>query len=221
MQMKYYARTVVLAIEFLVLFVVTTNIIVYFSARPFLYENSASAPTAEAVLIPGAALVLGKTPAPILADRIDLAISLYKEGKARKFLVSGDNSTVEHNEVDRVRNYLLEKGIPDEDIFLDHAGFDTYSSMYRAREIFEAKSILVATQAFHLPRAVFIARQLGMEAYGVNADRGHILFTNYIREVFANEKAIFDLAFNRQPKFLGDQIPISGDGTLYRERLDK
>src|SRR6185295_18531017 len=97
-------------------------------------------------------------------------IELYKAGTVSKILVSGDNSTVSHNEVNPVRDYLLASGIPDRDIFLDHAGFDTYSTMYRARDIFGVASILIATQSFHLPRAVFIARALGVDAYGVDAD---------------------------------------------------
>jgi SanA protein len=166
-------------------------------------------------LIPGAAILANGVPSPIFIDRVDTAIELYKAGKVSKILVSGDNSTVSHNEVNPVRLYLLGKGIPDQDIFLDHAGFNTYSSMYRAREIFGVSSMLVATQSFHLPRAVFIARQLGIQAYGVNADTDHILFHNYFREIFADEKAAFDLLFHTKPKYLGDTIPIMGDGRNY------
>jgi SanA protein len=114
--------------------------------------------------------------------------------------------------VNPVRLYLISKGVPDQDIFLDHAGFDTYSTMYRARDIFEVNSILISTQSFHLPRAVFIARALGIEANGVNADVGHMLFRNKVREVLANEKAVFDLLFQIKPKFLGEKISISDDG---------
>jgi vancomycin permeability regulator SanA len=117
-----------------------------------------------------------------------------------------------HNEVNPARVYLISKGILDQDIFLDHAGFDTYSSMYRARDIFGVSSIIISTQSFHLPRAVFIARQLGIEAYGVRADIPNLRPHNYIREIFANEKAILDLVFHRVPKFLGDEVPITGDG---------
>lgn len=173
------------------------------------------APNAEIVLVPGAAIFPNGALSSIFKDRADMAIRVYKAGKVSKILVSGDNSTVSHNEVNPVRNYLLEKGIPDEDIFLDHAGFDTYSSMYRSRDIFGVTSVLIATQSFHLPRSVFIARHLGITAYGVNADVGHILFRNYVREILANEKAMLDLIFHRQPKYLGDQIPITGDGRNY------
>lgn len=195
--------------------VVVTNTYVRLSTKSYIYDNSSDAPEASVAMIPGAAILADGTPTPIFIDRADTAIDLYKMGKVSKVLVSGDNSTVSHNEVNPVRLYLLTRGIPDEDIFLDHAGFDTYSSMYRARAIFGVSSLLVATQSFHLSRAIYIARALGIDAYGVNADVGHMLPRNYVREMFANEKALFDLIFHTRPKYLGDTIPIMGDGRNY------
>jgi len=192
------------------------NIIIYVGSKSYIYENTEDAPEAQVALIPGAAILKSGDISPIFRDRVDKAIELYKEKKVSKILVSGDNSTVSHNEVNPVRDYLLLKGIPDEDIFLDHAGFDTYSTMYRARDIFEVDSVIISTQSFHLRRSVFIARMLGLPAYGISADRGNILLKNYIREIFANEKAVLDLIFKRQPKYLGDVIPITGDGRSYR-----
>ncbi|HXK39016.1 MAG TPA: ElyC/SanA/YdcF family protein, partial [Candidatus Paceibacterota bacterium] len=199
----------------LIIFVVAANAIIYTETKAYIYNDVGDALNAEVALIPGAAVFSNGSLTPIFVNRADMAIKLYEAKKAPKILVSGDNSTVSHNEVNPVRNYLLAKGIPDEDIFLDHAGFDTYSTMYRARDIFGVTSLLVATQSFHLPRAVFIARRLGMEAYGVNADVGHIFFSNYAREIIANEKAVLELTFNRKPKYLGEKIPISGDGRNY------
>lgn len=199
----------------LFLFILATNIYIQVATQGYLYNDVALAPTAEVALIPGAALARNGTPSPIFIDRANIAIALYKAGKVAKILVSGDNSTLSHNEVNPMRLYLLSQEIPDQDIFLDHAGFDTYSTMYRARSIFGISSVLIATQSFHLPRAVFIALNLGMEAYGVNADKGHILLRNYIREVLADEKAVFDLLLNRKPKYLGDTIPITEDGRNY------
>lgn len=198
----------------LVVFIVGTNLIFYFATRAHIF-SVAEAPNAEVALIPGAAVLENGALSLIFLDRVDTAIALYQAQKVAKILVSGDNSTDSHNEVNPVRLYLISKGIPDQDIFLDHAGFDTYSTMYRAREIFGVSSVLIATQSFHLPRSVFIARRLGIEAYGVNADLGDILFRNYVREVLANEKAVLDLLLNRKPKFLGEKIPITGDGRLY------
>lgn len=199
----------------LIVLVLATNAVVHILTKAYIYDSVAGAPVAEAVLIPGAAILKDGSLSPVFVDRANTAFELYEAGKVSKILVSGDNSTVSHNEVNPVRLYLLSKGVPDQDIFLDHAGFDTYSSMYRARTIFGVTSVLIATQSFHLPRAVFIARGLGMQAYGVNADAGRYLLRNYVREIFADEKAVLDLLVHREPKYLGEQIPITGDGRNY------
>jgi SanA protein len=188
------------------------NLIIYIEARPYIYNKISEAPDVETAVIPGAAVLSNGGLSPILRDRVDVAIQLYKLKKVSKIIVSGDNSTISYNEVNPVRIYLLDNGVLDQDIFLDYAGFNTYSTMYRARDIFKVSSILIVSQSFHLPRAVFIARELGINAYGVNADAGHILFKNYIREIFANEKAVLDLIFSIKPKYLGAEIPITGDG---------
>ncbi len=203
---------IVLSIGFLWLgtFILATNLSIYLSTKQYIFDESSAAPVAQTVLIPGAAVSADGELTPIFIDRVDLAIELYEAKKVTKILVSGDNSTLSYNEVSPVRTYLLNSDIPEADIFLDHAGFDTYSSMYRARDIFGVTSVLISTQEFHLPRAVFIARKLGLEAYGVNADVGYIFKRNYIRELLANEKAIIDLFWNRKPKFLGEQILIDG-----------
>jgi len=197
-----------LCVGFLIIFIFTTNIVIYVATKAYIYDEAQDAPERPVALIPGAAIFPDGSLSSIFLDRVDMAIKLYEMKKVSKILVSGDNSTDSHNEVNPVRLYLISKGIPDQDIFLDHAGFDTYSSMYRARDIFGVSSILITTQAFHLPRAVFIARQLGIEAYGVNADVGHILFRNYLREMLANEKALSNLIFHRKPKYLGEKIPM-------------
>jgi SanA protein len=199
----------------LVALIVAAHITIYLATKSYIYNAVTEIPSAQAALIPGAAIFEDGALSSIFLDRVDKAIELYKAGKVSKILVSGDNSTVSYNEVNPVRLYLISQNIPDEDIFLDHAGFDTYSSMYRARDIFGVTSLIVSTQSFHLPRAVFIAHRLGMEAYGVNADVGHMLFRNYIREVLANEKALLDLVLHRKPKYLGETIPITGDGRNY------
>ncbi len=192
-----------------------TNSVIWIGSRPYLYASVESAPNAQTALIPGAAILESGAPSKIFLQRVDVAIELYRAGKVSKILVSGDNSTATYNEVNPVRHYLLQQGIPDEDIFLDHAGFDTYSSMYRARDIFGVTSILITTQAFHLPRAVFLARALGITAHGVRAGAAVSSWNNYLREVFANEKAMFYVVFHLKPKYLGDKIPITGDGRNY------
>jgi SanA protein len=207
--MKRLLFFIVKGFGILIIFIFAINIIIYAKTKPYIYNDVTDVPDAQVALIPGAAILQDGALSSIFIDRADMAIKLYEAKKVSKILVSGDNSTLSHNEVNPVRLYLLSKGISSQDIFLDHAGFDTYSTMYRARDIFGVSSILITTQLFHLPRAVFIARWLGIKAYGVNADAGHILFRNYVREVFANEKAVFNLMFNRKPKYLGEKIPIN------------
>ncbi len=202
----------ILGCGIVIIFVLATNLFINLGTKLYIYKSAGDSSGAEVAIIPGAAILSNGALSSIFKDRVDMAIGLYKAKKVSKILVSGDNSTVIHNEVNPVRNYLLESGVLDQDIFLDHAGFDTYSTMYRARDIFRVSSTLIVTQSFHLPRAIFIAKKLGISAYGVNADNGPSLFRNYIREVFANEKAVLDLVLHRKPKYLGNQIPITGDG---------
>lgn len=206
--MKRIAFCIVLMTEFMAAFIATTNVVLYLQTKSYIYSDLLEVPVATVVLVPGAALAEPNVLSPIFTERVDMAIQLYEMKKVSKILVSGDNSTLAHNEVNPAQRYLLSHGIPEGDIFLDHAGFDTYSSLYRARDVFGVTSVIIATQSFHLPRAVFIARKLGMEAYGIRADTGPVLMYNYVREVFANEKAVFDLVTGRTPKYLGDPIPI-------------
>src|SRR3989344_386579 len=197
-----------------ILGIAAVNLFIDISTKPYIYDI-ADAPSAQTALVLGASVRSDGTLSPVFRARADAAIALYTAGEVSKILVSGDNSTVSHNEVNPTRIYLLQNGIPDEDIFLDHAGFDTYSSMYRARDIFGVDSMLVATQSFHLPRALFIARSLGLAAWGVRADTRGPQISKWIRELFANEKAVIEVVFHQQPKYLGDQIPITGDGREY------
>jgi SanA protein len=213
--MKRLVEALVVVAALALAFIVTLNILIYIETDGYIYSDSSLVPSATVVLVPGAALAAPGTLSLIFTERVDLAIRLYTAKKVSKILVSGDNSTLAHNEVNPARTYLLSKGIPDQDIFLDHAGFDTYSSLYRARDVFGVTSVIIATQSFHLPRAVFIARKLGMQAYGVSADTGPVLLYNYVREIFADEKAIFDLLFGRAPKYLGTPVPITDDGRNY------
>ena len=173
------------------------------------YNDLTLVPHTSVALIPGAAILQDGSLSAVLKDRVDAALRLYQAGKADYILVSGDNGTTTYNEVNPVRIYLVESGVPFEHIYLDHAGFDTYSSMYRAKEIFRVGSTTIVTQSFHLPRAVYLARHIGIIAYGYNADDGHYLLKNYIREWFADAKTLLDLLREREPKYLGDTIPIS------------
>ena len=186
-------------------------IVMRFAVGRYIVPSVGDVPRTEVAMVLGASVYRG-SPSPILAERADSAVALYKEGKVSKILVTGDNGALSHDEVTPVRKYLLDAGIAPQDIFLDHAGFDTYSSMYRARDVFLARSLTIVTQDFHLPRALWIARQLGLEAYGVVAEGGEHSPYDYVREIPASVKAIFNVLLNRQPKYLGPTLPLSGDG---------
>lgn len=195
----------------LVVLVLLVPIVMRQSTASYVYTSSALVPHVQVALVLGAS-VSGGEPSPILEARADTAIELYKAGKVEKILVTGDNGTLNHDEVTPVRKYAIDAGVAPEDIFLDHAGFDTYSSMYRARNVFGAPSMIIVTQNFHMPRALFIARALGLTAYGFPAhDRGTLY--NYLREIPASFKAVRDLLTHRVPAYLGPTIPLTGDGS--------
>ena len=178
----------------------------------YMYISFESVPQAQVVIIPGASVVK-RRPSPILAERADVAIKLYNKGKVSKILVTGDDDELLHyDEVTPVRKYLIDAGIPAEDIFLDHAGVDTYSSMYRTVHVFNAKSAIVVTQDFHLPRALYIARHMGLDTYGVVANGQGEFVGGYLREIPASVKALWDLTFSRVPATVGDPVDLSGDG---------
>lgn len=212
MSIRALVRTLVIA----VLFVLVIIMLIPVSMRAFVHSSIFSAPDdvpqTSAALVLGASVVRGK-PSPVLEERAHTAVALYMMGKVSKILVTGDNGALTHDEVTPVRKYLTDAGVAPEDIFLDHAGFDTYSSMYRARDVFLAESITVVTQDFHMPRAIFVAYELGLPVYGVVPERGQGDLYDYMREIPASVKALFDLATRRAPKYLGDTIPLSGDGT--------
>jgi len=190
------------------------SIIISVKSNPFIFDNISEIPSSQVGVIPGAAILRSGKISPVYRDRVDGAIALYNAGKIEKILVSGDNSSANYNEVNPAQTYLLENNIPLEDIFLDHAGFDTYSSMYRARDIFLTDSIVIVSQSFHLPRSIFIAQSLNINAVGLNADNGNYKWQNYIREILANNKALLNLIFQRKPKYLGEEIPITGDRSI-------
>ncbi|MDQ3244967.1 MAG: YdcF family protein [bacterium] len=211
---KKHKFVLFLLLSFLIIVLGITSVVIFIKIKShsFIYTTAEKIPHMLVAIIPGAYVTKNGTLSPVLEDRVNSAIKLYNTQKVDKILVTGDNSTLIYNEVNPVRNYLLNKGVLDQDIFLDHAGFDTYSSMYRAKNIFLIDSAIIVTQSFHLPRAVFTARVLGINALGYDADHGTYLFKNNIREYFANVKAVLNLISKRKPKYLGDEIPINGDG---------
>ena len=175
-----------------------------------------NAPVCDAVMVLGA-MVHGETPSPVLEDRLLFAYELYKTGKAKKILVSGDHGREEYDEVNAMKQFLLDKEVPAEDIFMDHAGFNTYDSMYRAKEVFQVRTLIISTQKFHINRALYLAEKMGIEAYGYPSPDKDLYNMEVLntREGLAKVKAFLDAdILKRKPKFGGEAIPISGSGLL-------
>ncbi|MBS2019739.1 MAG: YdcF family protein [Deltaproteobacteria bacterium] len=173
---------------------------------------------------PACALVLGAgvrddgSPSDVLRDRLDESLALYESGRVTKILVSGDHHTRAYDEPNAMRRYLEARGVPAADIFMDHAGVDTYSSVWRARHVFGAERVVVVTQRFHLARAVWVARELGMQADGSAADR-HVyrgIAWLHAREIVSRTKAVVDVATGRQPRHRGPRIDLALDGRVTR-----
>jgi vancomycin permeability regulator SanA len=130
--------------------------------------------------------------------------------------MSGDHGQADYDEVNIMKNYAISHGVPSEDIFMDHAGFSTYESIYRAREVFGVKKFIIVTQEYHLHRALYIAESLGVEAYGLSADlrdySGQLKYS--IREVLARNKDFFTSLIKPKPKYLGERIDLGGNGDV-------
>ncbi len=179
-------------------------------------EEAKNLSDVDCILVLGCGVREDGTPSHMLEDRLKRGISLYQNGVSPKLLMSGDHGQEHYDEVNTMKNYALDAGIPTADIFMDHAGFSTYESMYRAKEIFQAEKIVIVTQQYHLYRAVYIAEQLGLEAYGVNCDYRTYSgqFMRDVREVLARVKDFGMCIFTPEPTYLGEVIPVQGDGSL-------
>jgi vancomycin permeability regulator SanA len=152
----------------------------------------------------------------MLRDRLNLAYDVYTLGASDKLLMSGDHGKTDYNEVRAMKEYVMNQGVTDESaIFMDHAGFSTYESIYRANEIFGAKKILIISNTYHLYRSLYIAEQLGIEAYGVGVpDKYSGKEYREFREILARDKDFIKCIFKPEPTFLGEKIDIHGDGTV-------
>lgn len=216
----------VLLLAILLVVVVTNAIVVATTTRyivpaeeVFDYTKNDSDFNADAILVLGAAVRPDGSPSNMLRDRLDDGIALYKRGAAPKIIMSGDNGTASYNEVAVMKQYAVDHGVPAEDIFCDHAGFSTYESMYRAKHVFGVEKLIVATQTYHLYRALYAAQGLGMEAIGVPCDTieysGQLL--RDIREVPARTKDFFKTLLQVPSTFVGDSISLNQSGDVTEE----
>ena len=212
--LKKIARGVLIAAVLAASLAVFADGWVFFSGSRGIYEDIEQLPQADAVLVLGAAVYRDGRMSAVFTDRAKTALEIYRHGAVPKILVSGDHSKDDYDEVNIAKEFFLQNQVPPEDIFVDYAGFNTYDSAKRAKEIFQVDSLIVATQEFHLPRALYLARQAGIEAHGVKADRRryNLGFYNTLRENGARIKAFWRVVSGAAPRFLGEPIPIAGDG---------
>lgn len=177
-------------------------------------ESAAKLQDVDCILVLGCLVKNSGEPSHMLEDRLRRSVELYQAGAAPKILMSGDHGRKDYNEVQAMKQYAIEQGVPSEDIFMDHAGFSTYDSCYRAKEIFTAKKIILVTQGYHIYRALYIAEELGLEVYGVSSD--YRTYYNQkmrdVREILARVKDFFYVLFQAKPVYLGEPIPIHGNG---------
>ena len=189
-------------------------------SRIFADAKSIDADTsADCILVLGAG-VRGEAPSHMLEDRLLEAISLYEAGVAPKIIMSGDHSRADYDEVNVMKAFAIERGVPSEDIFMDHAGFSTYESLYRAKAIFGVQSAVIVTQKYHLYRALYIADELGVNALGVSADPRKYSgeAKRQIREIAARSKDMLWCAFKPEPTYLGETIDLGSSGDVTNDK---
>jgi SanA protein len=201
----------ILAISTIIVFT-AVNIYMINSTKNDMLENSDALPKADAVVVLGCLVRPGGDVSLSLRDRLDTALEIYAKNTSLKFIVSGDHGRPDYDEVNAMRNYLVDHGIPSENVFMDHAGFSTYETVYRAKAIFGVKRAIFVSQSYHLARTVYIGKSIGIDSYGVSADkRSYVKILQYrTRESLARVKDFANaVVLKPKPTFLGDMIPIS------------
>ena len=221
--MNKMLKYIFLAMIIIIVLVIVINLIIILSTKERIIdeESAKKIDNIDCILILGARVIDDK-PCPMLEDRLLQGIELYNQGVASKIIVSGDHGTKGYDEVNAMKDFAIEKGVPSENIFMDHAGFSTYDSIYRAKEVFKAERIIVVTQEYHLYRSLYIAKSIGLEAYGVASDLRKYMGQemNDIREFLARDKEFFKCIIKPKPKYLGDAIPVNGDGNSTNDKKE-
>ena len=201
-----------------VILVLSVNAYVKGSAKENIIskEEAAEIEGVDCIIVLGCLVKSDGAPSDMLADRMRCGVELYEMGTSPKILMSGDHGRAEYDEVNAMKKYAIDSGVPSDDIFMDHAGFSTYDSIYRAKEIFGADKIVIVTQEYHLYRALYIAEALGVEAYGVSADhrqyRGQTM--RDIREILARNKDFLYALTKPEPTYLGEPISLETSGDV-------
>ena len=176
---------------------------------------------ADCIIVLGAGLRPDGKPTWMLEDRINVGDELYKNHAAPKIIMSGDHGRESYDEVNAMKKYAKSEGVPSKDIFMDHAGFETYDTMYRARDVFGAKKVIIVTQKYHLYRAMYAAKKLGLDAYGVSATKRKYDNKQWIRDIrewLARVKIFGKCITKPKPKYLGKKIDLKGSGDVTNDK---
>lgn len=219
--MKKIFKIVLIIFVLILLIMLGINFYVILSTMNNIYSEKTinNIQDIDCILILGAGIWDDK-PSPMLEDRLNTGINLYNNNISNKIIMSGDHSRIDYDEVNVMKSYAINKGALSEDIFMDHAGFSTYDSIYRLKEIFKAKKVVIVTQKYHLYRALYIAKSLGIEAYGVPSDpriyAGNL--KRNVREILARDKDFIKSIIKTKSTYLGEEIPVSGNGDITNDK---
>lgn len=216
--MKKYLKIILYLAVFGLITIVSVNYYVTSSTKKHIYNSIRRFPKNDVGIIFGAG-IRGDEPSKYLKDRLDAGILLYKAKRINKILLSGDNGREEYDELTVMKNYCFKHGVDTAKIFIDYAGFDTYSTMYRAKHIFKIKRATLISQKYHLNRAIYIGQKLGIKSVGYSANKGEYRGYKYVcfREYGSVFKSFFDVLRNREPHFLGNTIDINGKSNYSKE----
>ena len=214
------AAVVAAALGFCIVLAVNAHVRTVGSTRLLAPEQAAELEEVDCIIVLGCQVKTDGSLSHMLRDRLIRGVELYHAGASPKLLMSGDHGRVNYDEVNAMKAYAVENGVPSEDVFMDHAGFSTYETVYRAKEIFGADKVIIVTQEYHLYRVLYRAEALGIEAYGVSADLNRYggQTMRDIREVLARCKDFAMCIFKPEPTYLGETIPVSGNGDLTNDR---
>lgn len=213
---RLLAAVLAIALAVVLVFAGTNAAAILTTQDDIVDQQAAASFDADAIIVLGASVYPDGTPSGILQDRLDDGIALYFAGAAPKIIMSGDNGTESYNECWAMKQYAISQGVPSEDVFCDHAGFSTYETMYRARHVFGADRVVIATQTYHLYRAVYDAQGVGMEAIGVPSDYGEYVNQSWydFREIFARTKDFFQVLMKTPSTYVGDPISLDQSGDV-------
>ena len=217
--MKKIIKFLITNIIIVLILIISINSYVIITTKNKIITSNTSIEKTDCIIVLGAGLRNDK-PSLMLEDRLKKGIETYNNGISNKIIMSGDHTRKNHDEVNIMKEYAINNNVPSEDIFMDHAGISTYDSIYRAKNIFNAKKIVIITQKYHLYRALYIANQLGLEAYGVEAPKKIYRGNTYreIREILARTKDFIKCLIKPKSKYLGDSYSLEESGDVTNDK---